>query len=160
MPLEFDYVLTKLELLETGHGRLRRRTRWLTVLVVGQGLILLYLLLPVGRLGIPKYVEASYFVLVDDHGRVRGELKMDQGSRLQLLTEDGQERAVLWVNHDNAACVILIDNRPNGRSLLLYANNDGTGLDLRDEKGAQAAFIQSNKQPGLQIVDNPAPPKP
>ena len=85
---------------------------------------------------------------------------MDQGPRLQLLTEEGQERAVLSVNHDNAACVILIDNRPNGRSAVLYANDDGTGLDLRDEKGAQAAFIQSNKQAGLQIVDNPAPPKP
>ena len=72
----------------------------------------LYLLLPVGsRLGLPRVVEASRFTLVDERGRVRANLAMDEGPRLELLSESGQARASLWVNHTGAATVILLDNK-------------------------------------------------
>jgi hypothetical protein len=161
MPSEFEYALTQLNRLEAGYRRLRRRTLWLTVLVVGQGVLLLYLLLPVGRLGIPKYQEANWFVLVDDHGRVRGEWKMDQGPKLELFTEKGEERAVLFVNHDNTAFMMLFDNHPgSGYAASMYAYDGGAAIDLDDPNGARAGFTLNDKKPGLQKIDEPPPAKP
>jgi hypothetical protein len=158
MPSDFEsYTVTRLDQLEAQQRRLRRRATWLSVLVVGQGLILLYLLLPVGRIGIPKYVEASYFVLVDGHGRVRGELKMDEGPQLQLLTEKGQERATVWVNHDGSASLILMDNA-GVRAVLLYAYDGGVGIQFNDQKGGRSGFIQTDQQPGFSKFDDAAPP--
>jgi hypothetical protein len=161
MPSEFDYAVSRLDQFEAGYRRLRRRVAWLTVLVVGQGVALLYLLLPVGRLGIPKYLEANWFVLVDGHGRVRGELGMEEGPQLKLLTEKGDERALLYVNHDKTAGVMLLDNQPgSGRAAMMYVNDDVASFDLTDPKGARAGFRLSDQEPGLQRIDEPPPAKP
>lgn len=162
MPSEFEYALSRLDQLEVGQRRLRRRSRCLMVLAGGQGVLLLYLLLPVGRLGIPKYLEANWFVLVDDQGRVRGELKMDQGPKLELYTEKGDERAVLFVNHDGTAALMLLDNHPgSGYSAMVYAWDEGAALDFGDASGTRAGFQLTDKQPGLQKIDEPpGKPKP
>jgi hypothetical protein len=158
MPSDFEsYAVGRLDELEARDRRLRRRVTRLTVLVAAQGVLLLYLLLPVGRLGVPKYLEASRFVLVDDRGRVRGQLVDDQGPQLELLTEDGQSRAVLWVNHDESAALLLMDNRGGGgRGASVSAHDDGAWVQLSDQKGERVLLELSDQQSGLQKI--PAPP--
>lgn len=86
MPSDFDsYIVARVDQLEAGQRRLRWRVIWLMVLAASQGAFLLYLLLPVGRLGIPKYVEASRFVLVDDDGRLRGGVENGQWARARII---------------------------------------------------------------------------
>ena len=163
MPSDFEsYVVARLDELETRHRRQRRLGMWLGMIAAGQGLLLLYLLLPVsGWLGVPKLIEASRFVLVDDRGRVRAELVDDQGPRLSLLTADGQERAILWVNHDGAARVLLTDNRNGaGRIACLYAFDEGAGVELLDQKGARATLMLSEQQSGLHLFDEKGRPAP
>lgn len=162
MPSEFEHALTQLNRLESGQRRLQRRVTRLTIVVVGQGVLLSYLLFPVGRLGIPKYVEANWFVLVDGNGRVRGEWIEDNGPHPRLFTEKGEERALLYVNHDNDAGVMLSDKHPgSGRWALLYAHDKETGVRLYEPSGAQAGFELSDRKSGLQTIDEPPPtPKP
>jgi len=163
MPSDFEaFVAGRLDELENCNRRLRRNGTWLAIFAVGQGIILLYLLLPVsGWLGVPKYVEATRFVLVDDRGRVRGELTMDQGPVLQLRTDDGKERAVLTVNHENAAHLLLLDNRDNGgRAAHLYAYDNGAALELRDRNGGKISLALSDMQSGLQMFDEKGLPVP
>ena len=161
MPSDFEaYAVRRLDELEGRVRRGRRHQFWLSAVVAGQGILLLYLLLPVGRVGIPKYLEASHFVLLDGAGRVRGEWGMDlgQGPSFRLLTDGGQMPASFWVNHDGSANVILKDNSSGGAAIL-SAHPDEAGLLLIDPKGRQAGLKLDGKQPGLQQYDRP-PPKP
>lgn len=159
MPTEFETAVNRLDLFEAQLRRQRRYVMGLTTLVLGQGVLLLYLLLPVGRLfgGAPKVIEASRFVLVDDRGQVRGELKMDNGPVLVLLSASGQERAALDVNHNAAAGLTLMDNGA-GRAVLVYASDEGAAVEFHDRRGGRSGFIQTDEQAGFRRFDNPAPP--
>jgi hypothetical protein len=99
---------------------------------------------------------------VDDSGRVRGELTEEFGPMLRLYTEKGQERALLYVNHDNTAALMLLDNDPgSGRSAVVYAHDNVSGIELTDQRGARAGFELNNKKAGLQMIDEPpSRPKP
>ena len=157
MSSDFDRAVNRLDQFEAQLRRQRRYVIGLTVLVLGQGVLLLYLLLPVGRLfGAPKSIEASHFVLVDGRGQVRGEWLDDSGPVLKLFSEQGQERAVVMVNYQGTASIVLLDNRPGGgRAAMLFANDDESGVDFRDLKGTQAGLMLSDKHPGLQKYGEP-----
>jgi hypothetical protein len=163
MPSDFEsHVVARLDRLEARARRLQWLGAGLAGLAAVQGAVLLYLLLPVGRwLGLPKVVEASRIVLVDDRGRVRAQLVEDQGPRLQLFTEDGQPRAVLWVNHEELAALLLMDNRAGaGRIASVYAHDDGTGVRLSDGTGERVSLESSDKQTGLRLPGQPGPAGP
>lgn len=156
MPSDFEaYVVVRLDELESKNRRQRRLAMGLSVVAAGQGLLLLYLLLPVsGWLCVPKTIEASRFVLVDDRGRMRAELHEDQGPSLTLFTEDGQERATIWVNNNGGAFVLLMDSREGaGRVASLAASDDESGVWLGDGRGASASLLLNDKKSAPSTVE-------
>src|SRR5687767_15733936 len=113
MPPDFEtFALTRLDQME---ARQRRLTRFGLILLLGNVALALLLLFQLARsegwLGAPGTVTATRFVLLDEAGRMRGEWREDEGPRLTLSTSDGLERATLWVNHNGAASLILLDNK-------------------------------------------------
>ena len=169
MPSDFEtYITARLDELEARHRRLKVFSAVLSVLTAGLALAVLYLLLPVGSwFGLPKVVVASRFVLLDGKGRVRGELAMASGPKLQLSTADGEPRATLWVNHDGAASVRVSSNwHRAGRVAMLSAYDEGANLSLFDEKTVtRATFAVRGDHIGFEWFDAqgkpvPAPPQP
>jgi hypothetical protein len=157
-----SFVTDCLNRLEAKQRRLRWICAVLVLLSVIQTGVVLYVACPVGSwLGLPRTVEASRFVLVDEQGRVRGEWEVDQGPRLVLSTEDGIPRATLWVNNNGASSVMLLDNKNGaGRAAILSAYDDEAALNLLDAKTLRAALAVNKGQTGLQLFDAQGKPLP
>ncbi len=155
-------VAARFQRLEAQHRRLKWSLAALLLLVLAQALAILYLLLPVTSwLRLPRVIEANRFVLVDERGRSRAELIMDQGPRLRLSSADGAHRATLWVNHDGAASLILLDNNNGaGRSAVLSAQDDGTALNFIDAKATRLTLQATKDALGLQTFDKRGKPMP
>jgi hypothetical protein len=152
----------RFERLEAQHQRLKWSLAAMLLLMLGEALAILYLLLPVSSwLRLPREVEANRFVLVDERGRARAELILDQGPRLQLLSADGTARATLWVNREGASSLILLDNK-NGasRNAVLSAHDDRTALSFVDEQGTRLMLQASKDELGLQTFDKHGKPVP
>ena len=157
MAADFEsYITERVQQLENQALRLK-------ILLAVQAIALLvglYFLLPVGSwLGVPKTLEASRFVLVDERGRVRGEWQVDEGPQLELFTASGKFRAGLSINHDGGAFLGLSDNQDGaGRNVVLSASDAGTELTMTDEKGTRASVIIGHGKTGIRIIGDDGKP--
>jgi hypothetical protein len=129
-----------------------RRTRTLLYGVVGSfGVVLLLGQAPVKQ----KVVEASAFVLVDDHGKERAQL---------ALTKDGS--AALWFRHGDAVTdarfallndgTISLAMKNPRKSMSLEMTGDGTAALRIHEKYAKSSVevgLDSAGRPRVLLID-------
>ena len=154
MTTEERLEMLERELVETKH-RSRRLLIGLALVVVGLGLVWTFAKITGNAHAQEdeKILRATAFVLVDDQGRVRGEMKMiASGPELRLADENGKARAELIACKDGP---VLALSDENGKARVgLSVVKDGPGLVMLDENGKTRAFLNTAKNmPGLVMLD-------
>ncbi len=126
---------------------LHRRVRWLTAVCVflGLGVVLLmvYRFLPV-----QPELAAHRFVLVDEHGRVRGQFGQwrDGSPLLQLMGPDGRERLLLVASQDGSTGLRILDTTRTHR-VFLQSGRDGW---------PELLLSGPDEQPRIRIMTGPS----
>jgi hypothetical protein len=156
--------------------RLERQNRWLmrTLVIVAAAAAFLVAIAAAAKPDIPDVVTAKSFQIVDNDGKIRGELGFtDDGAQgLVLRDPDGKERALIAVSPDGFAAMRLfgatgdksfagITVSPHGSGLgLAYLDADGNyrvGLDIQGESPDQTPSLKLFDKDGKELFS--APPK-
>jgi hypothetical protein len=121
------------------------RRSW--ILVVLSGLALTLLLAATRRVlaaapGAREVLRAHAIELIDDRGRVRAQLDVEQSGEvvLRLRDENGVIRVKLGASQDGSGLLLLDEKTEPGVHLL--AKDDGTSLTLSD--GGQRRVLEPN----------------
>ena len=115
---------------------LDHRIRWLTAVctLLGLGLVLMicYRFVPT-----QPELAANKFVLVDPHGRVRGQFTQwaDGTPVLELDGQDGQQRLLLLASADGSSGLRILDSSRTHRVYLQCGSDGWPGLVLTGPRG-------------------------
>ena len=149
----------RLERLERQNRRLRLVVAWLVFLTLALAAIGVFVLLPVGK-DVKEFqtIETGCFRLLDEQGRTRGELSMnDQLPGLVIFSRGGSPRVSLMENTGGAVALFLYDEWDGqhlSRRVELLASPKGTNLVFYDEKDVdRAKLIVDPKGTRLELFD-------
>ncbi len=98
-------------------------------------------------------IRASRFELVDDQGRVRIEMRMDEGSPVVALKdEDGKDRVLVFHQPDVTGVYLKDATEETRVGLAQFPHGGGLAMHGEAAKGA-AVYVLMNKQARLDIYD-------
>jgi hypothetical protein len=144
--------------LELQLGRVRRRNHWyLGMIVVLAGGLIVPMISDTTNPramaqapGTAKEIRANKFVLVDQNGKTRASLEINElGPTLALKDGKGKDRVLLSVWKESSPCLHLIDD--NGIYRVSLSAAAGSDLILRDEK-SYPSFVVSSYGTGCEIT--------
>jgi hypothetical protein len=91
-----------------------------------------------------KIVDAEKFVLRDNDGRTRAVLEIGtHGPRLALLSKDGNDQAVLYVNKDESPGLVLVG--PKRDKMIALAETEEEQALLFQQRGAKRLVLATDK---------------
>ncbi len=160
-------VAGQLESLEARYRRLRGVVAVLVILAIVATVVAASLVARELR-GARSFrtVEARKFVLVDDSGRVRAKLSVDEseerdgvawmepGPRLGIYDSSGKLRASLLADDGGSAGLLLFDAARDQDRVALWAFPHGSALYFHDDKGTKRAeLVATPKDRGVRLFD-------
>lgn len=104
----------------------------------------------------PEVIQAERFQLLDAEGRVRGELRMnDGGPSLAFFDEDANNRVNLYHNDDATALYVKdIDGQPRVGAALFSHGGGGFALHGPQGVGASVLYMQGTGPGRLSYYDS------
>lgn len=143
--------MTTEERLEKVEKELAAAKRQIRRLVIGGAVALVCVAILVAASLRPAQVQARKFVLVDENGKTRAMLAVDEdGPRLRLTDEDGKARAELCVVRTGP--VLNLSDKNGSARAGLCVLKDGPVLDLDKGNGKTRALLAVEEGgPGIRL---------
>jgi hypothetical protein len=98
-----------------------------------------------------KVVEAEEFRLLDNEGRVRAKIFLEEGEpKVALFSKESKKRVALGLLTTGEAGFALYDDRGTYHFLINVSGDGSPDLSIKDKHGREVYLLQSEETPSIE----------